>query len=430
MSKEKKKFKIKDGFVKVMNSDKQRLTTYLAYIGIVGLSFFSSCLSVIFGLEEFDSARFITNLCFNVAIAILGMILAWKDGELSNETRKTGELYETRSLFDRIVEIVVDTDAFRQWADILYEVKRQAHIMNLLSRIGIYDYEYLLIYEDDLKELQKTPKENIVYRIKGEEHTISLDQITEVQYHKLVYLRTKKIKYEKLPFTFFLSRAAVDEYEKYAKESEHNRREKILALTYRVGSLVALSAIIALSVINPTESSAQQVLFDTIGRIFQLCVSLFMGYTIAHDEARREIGCLKYKCQIIKNYDNDCQTGVFVPKNRTELIREKIELLRNKKIEENNLQEVLNVNVSAVVADAIEEVEEPANVEEVEEVETVMNNDSNVEIITMTEEEYNKYIKNGAKGETINGTNGTTREEENISSDSMDEGPSSSDILG
>lgn len=329
--------KLKDGFKAVMSSDKQRLTTYLAYIGIIGISIFSSFLSVIFGIEHFDSSRFITNLAFNIAIAVLGLVLAWKDGELSNQTRKTGTLFDIRQKFDKSVKIIVDHDSFRQWTDVFYETKRRSYIMNLLSRIGIYEYEYLLISEKDLERLKTEPLENVKYREKGKEYTIALDDITEVQYYKLLRLRHSQIKYEKLPFTFFLSRETEDEYQVYAKEQEHNKKEKVLALTYRIGSLVMLSVIIALSVVNPTESKADQVLFDTIGRIFQLFASMFMGYTIAHDEGEREIKCLEYKCRIIELYDNDTQTGLFAPKNRDELIKEKIAELRDKKMRDNDI---------------------------------------------------------------------------------------------
>ena len=366
-----KKNKFKEGFTKVMSSDKQRLSTYLAYVGIIGISIFSSCLSVIFGTDHFNANRFITNLCFNIAIAILGLILAWKDGELSNETRKTGALYDIRVFFDNLVKIVVDTGAFRQWADLFYEKNKHAYIMNLLSRIDIYEYDYLLIDDEDLKKLKEEPMENIVYHYKGKDYVVSLDQISEVQYYKLLKMRNNKIKYERLPFTFFLSRSSIDEYQKYAKEAEHNKREKVLALSYRIGSLVVLSGIIALSIINPTKDSAQQVLFDTIGRIAQLLISLFMGYTIAHDEAKRETACLKYKCKVIYEYDNDTQTGLFVPKDRNEIIAEKVKALREKRIKENKVD--LSVNLETIGQEKSE-----SNPNEIE--------------VEMTKEEYDKMF--------------------------------------
>ena len=294
MKKESKE-KIKVTFKKIANSDKQRLSTYIAYFSIICISIFSSSLNVIFGLENFNRSRFITNLCFNIAIAILGMVLAWKDGELSNETRKSGLLYEARCMFDKIKKLIVDRDAFRQWNDIFYEKNKKEHVMSLLSSIGIYDYDYLLIDEKDLEKLKEEPMENICYRYKGKDYCVCLDSISEIQYYKILALRNKPIKYERLPFTFFLSRASIDEYQKYAREQEANKKQKAIALACRVGSLVILSTIIALSIVNPTKSSASQVAFDTIGRILQLCISIFMGYMIAHDEAKRETASLNYK---------------------------------------------------------------------------------------------------------------------------------------
>ena len=164
-------------------------------------------------------------------------------------------------------------------------------------------------------------------------------------------MRNKPIKYERLPFTFFLSRASIDEYQKYAREQEANKKQKAIALACRVGSLVILSTIIALSIVNPTKSSASQVAFDTIGRILQLCISIFMGYMIAHDEAKRETASLNYKCSVIQAYDDDVQNGIFVPKNRNEIIAEKIAAMREKRIKENGIDFLVMQN------DKVKEVE-------------------------------------------------------------------------
>lgn len=331
------KDRIKVAYNNVVNTDKQRLITYISYVTIIAVAIITSLLEVVFGTDHFNKGRFIASLSISIFIGVAILILAWKDGELTNQTKKKGLLHEARVIFDKLVKIVVDRFAFQQWNDNFYEIKRKEFIMNILSTIGIYDYEYLLISEEDLEKLKNEPMENIVYRFKGKEYVISLDSITESQYYKLLKIRKKPPRYERLPFTFFLSRKSIDEYQKYAKEQESNKKQKVLALTYRVASTVIFASIIAFSIINPTKSGAGQVAFDTIGRMFQFALSMFMGYSISHDEAKREIDSLEYKCQVIQAFDDDIQNGIFVPKDRNEVIAEKVALLREKRIRDNNI---------------------------------------------------------------------------------------------
>lgn len=345
------KGKLKVAFNNVVNADKQRLVTYVAYVVVVVVAVFISFWNVIFGTDNFNVGRFVANLSFNIAIAVLILVLAWRDGELTNQTRKKGLLHDARQTFDKIVKIVVDRFAFQQWNDNFYEVKHKEFIMNLLSTFGIYDYDYLLISENDLKKLQNEPLENITYRYKGKEYIVSLDAITESQYYKLLKIRKNPPRYERLPFTFFLSRQSVDEYQRYAKEQERNKKQKVIALSYRVVSLLIFSGIIAFSIVNPIKSSASQVAFDTAGRMFQFVTSMFMGYTIAYDEGKREIESLDYKCQIIQAFDDDVQNGIFVPKDRNEVIAEKVALLREQRIKENG------INHLTMQGDQIKEVE-------------------------------------------------------------------------
>lgn len=330
--------KIKETAQNATNSDKQRFITYLAYFSIIAVSIFSSCLSVIFGLEQFNFTRFITNLCFNVAIAIVGLILAWRDGELSNETRKRGLLYETRQLFKKIVKLIIDADSFRQWNDLLFEKERKEYILTELSKVQIYEWEYMRISLDDLSDLRKAPKENIEYYDEnGIKQLCVLDEITDIQYYTILKYRKGKFKFEKLPYTFFKSKLGANMYKKYADELDKERKIKIWALTYRVLVVVIFSTIFALAIINPNDSDSNQVLFDTISRISNLVISLFMGYTLAHDKANREIECLEYKIEIIQQYDDELQCGLFVPKNRNQILMEKIASLREKKVAENEI---------------------------------------------------------------------------------------------
>lgn len=331
MSEDKKKIKLgktKEWF----NRDKQRIVTYLCYIFIIVVSVLSSTLSIVFGLENFNAPRFITNTCLNVAFSIIALILSWKDGEMASDNRRTGPLAELKEIFKKVVKLIVDTDSFRQWNDRFYEIERKDYIKTQLANAQIFDYEYLLVSDHDLETLKERPRNDIELFVKesGETKTIALDQITEYQFRVIDIFRKGKYKFPKIPYTFFRETNNVNSYKKYATEADKNRKIKVFALFYRVGMIVIFSVIFALAIINPNASDGKQIAFDTLSRIFNMVTSLFMGYSLARDEAIRLRDSLEYKISTINDYLADIETGAFVPLNRTEEINRKIEERRER----------------------------------------------------------------------------------------------------
>lgn len=333
----------------IFNSNKQRFITYVCYVGIVVVSVLASCLSVVFGIKDnFDSSRFITNLCLNIAFAILALILAWKDGEMSFKQRKKGPLFEITQMFKQSVRLIVDADGFRQWNDVLYERERKDYIMTELASVQVFDYEYLLISDEDLESLKQDARDDIKLYTKesGKIETITLDQITDLQFEVITVFRQGKFDFPKIPYTFFKTQENVNAYKKYAKEADRNRKTKIWALIYRVAMILIFSAIFALAIINPNQSDGKQIAVDTALRIFNMCSSMFMGYSLAHDEEARLIDSLGYKVGVITDYITDLDTGVFVPMSRSAEINKKITDKRNEiklqqqKEEENRLKEL------------------------------------------------------------------------------------------
>ena len=78
------------------DADKQRLVTYFAYIAVILLAVLSSSLNLIFDPKNFDFKRYVISVCFTIAFSTIALLLSLKDGRLSNETRRKGELYETK----------------------------------------------------------------------------------------------------------------------------------------------------------------------------------------------------------------------------------------------------------------------------------------------------------------------------------------------
>lgn len=318
---------------------KQRFITFVAYIGVITLAILTSSLSLLFDIDNFNATRFITGICFNIAFSLIALILSLKDGRLGNQSKKVGELADVKREFKNTVDQVVDDDAFRQWNDHHYEKEREEYILTELINIGIYDWQYLAISEQDLKDLLVAPKENITFRVSRRENridTCSLDQITEYQYQVIMLYRQGNFKFPKLNHSFFKHQAGKNDYKYYAENQDKDTKMEFWAFFYRIMMIVIFSGITALAVINPTQSEGSQVLYDIISRIVNVVFSIFFGYSLAHDEARRLVRSLGFKISIIKQYLVEVSTGIFVPKNRNELIKAKLEeIMANKTRNEN-----------------------------------------------------------------------------------------------
>lgn len=322
---------IKKAIAAANDADKQRLTTYLAYIAVVLIAILSSSLNLLFDLSNFDAKKYAISVCFNIAFGVVALLLSLKDGRLSNETRRKGELYETKQEFKKQSSFIVDDDSFRQWNDELYEKEKLDYIKTELSKINITDLDYLKLNDKQLKTLLT---EEIEFNNKA------LDKINEDQLETIKKYRDGKFVYKKLPYTFFKSEFNENEYKQYADIEGTNKKIELYAYVYRIAMIVMVPAILGLAVVNPTSAGAKTIAYDMVSRVTNVCTSIFLGYSLAHDESRRLINSLIYKIEKIKQYLVDLETGIFVPKSRDEIQIQKLTKIREKRKEEAAMVEV------------------------------------------------------------------------------------------
>lgn len=377
-----KKGQFSNFITNLSDSDKQRFITFLAYIVIVLVAVLSSYLQVQFGTDEnFKLSVFITNLAFNLAIGILALLLSIKDGRLSNETRRKGDLYETKKEFKQKSVQIVDVDSFRQWNDKTYEDERLDYIMTELAQINIYDTEYLFVSDADLEKLTEEPCECVATH-DNKEVIVQLDKIDEYQYESIKYYRSGKFKFKKLPYSFFKSGTGRNEYKFYADNEGRDQKIEVIAYVYRIIMIVVFSVIISLAIVNPTGANGKQVAYDTVSRVANAVISIFMGYSLAHDEKNRLIDGLLFKIDKIEQYLTDIESGTFIPLNKSDVIRIKIEEIRKKRLEQEQTQEIPIIAQEESQPSATES-KTVADQQQVEEV-----------TIEMTPEEYEEYTKN------------------------------------
>lgn len=317
--------KITDGIAR------QRIITYACYAIIIATAILSSAISMTFGLEDFNPSKFAFNLCMSLAIGLTALLLSMRDGEMVNDDRKSGDYFEAKQGFKATRAKIIDVGVFRQYTDLVYERERKSYVDSVLDGLfmpGFYKHEYL---EVDDKTFKKLLTEPTIFE-KKDGSKVPLDTLSKNQYKAIKQFRDGRYKFNKLDYSFFISRGR-NGYKAQADLQDKERSMKVMAVIYR-GVVIALSAVIfALAIVNPTSASGQQVAFDGISRIWTMVTSLFMGYTIANDEMKKDIGGLEYKVEIINQYFNEKEVGTFKPLNVDEQILKKIAEKEKEKVQ-------------------------------------------------------------------------------------------------
>lgn len=314
---------------------KQRVVTWLAYVSIIVISVLASCYELLFDIENFDATRFATKLSISLCIAIMALLMALKDGKTTNESKKSGDYFETKRDFGNKCAQIVNKDWFRQWADeVLYPRERKSAVEAILNEYGITDYEYMEVSDDDFAALRLEPKICKVGKDKdGNDVLKPLEPPTKNQY-KLIAMMRSSFRFKRINYSYFTSRSAGAGYAYYANLKDNQRKREIFALAYRVFMVLIISTILALAAINPMKENGAQIAFDTTGRMLTLFSSCFMGYTLANDEMRENIDSMIFKMEKLDEYIIEKESGQFVPVSKDDVIRAKIEEIERRRVEE------------------------------------------------------------------------------------------------
>lgn len=346
---------------------KQRIVTWLAYAAIIALSIITSLGDFLFDPDNFDATKFATKVSISVCIVIIVMLMSTKDGQITNEERKTGNYHDAKERFKAKRGLIVNLDWFRQWADgPLYERERKAAVVDILAEYGITDYEYMLISDSDFKDLRDGPKECMAA---GEMKPLA--ELSDAQWKVVRYLRTG-FRFKALEYSYFTSSANAGGYAYYANLRANQRKRKIFAIGYRVFMVVVTTAVFMLAAFKEHGGGAAQIAYDTSSRFATLLSSAFMGYSLANDEMRENISAIEFKIEKIDQYLVESQSGEFVPVSRDERIRERIREMERQKAEEAKRKAESTI---------IPEVVEPKQ------------NDPGYMEIEMTEEEYKAFAE-------------------------------------
>lgn len=306
--------------------DKSRIITLSAYFAITAIEIVLSLFSVGLNFNNIkDWAGFWGNVLIQDALIIALMYVAMKDGGI---LFRTSDKYK----FLKALNVLVDRAwtvmkrglafAFRGYSHSRYEANRLDYLRFRLQKCGLSEVRILSF---TYAELDSLLAKETVKSFDGKD--IGFDIITPEQYLVVKALKEGHYTYEEIPSDWFLSNISSqdsDLYSFYSRAADNRKKAKVWSVIYRIIMIGLLSAYWAAAFIDTSNMLNAQAWVNTITRTGTAIGAIVSGYIAAKEDADSEAEEMTYKSSFIDGFFSDYNSGVFVPKDMTEEVKEKL----------------------------------------------------------------------------------------------------------
>lgn len=316
-------------FDAVQHADKQRIATFFGYVFVFIISIVISAWTVDFDISQILTTSFIGNLAFNYSIAIIVLTLALRDGDLFFQGRKKGDFHDAIVNLSSVCKLIISrglSTIFPQYWDKRYQIEHKDFIKQQLREQQIDKEEIIELTEDELNGLLKEP----LLKKWEDGHETVFKVITDEQLEVVLKYKKGKYKFPKITAQAFFSKGSSNAYLAIATIDTRKKKLTGISVAYRLGMLLLTSTLISIIVFDTLQGSPQQALVSAVARLFNIFTSMVYGYGVAYDKNRLDLAEAIYKGQVIQEFMNEYDTGMFVPINVDEEIRAKLKLLEVK----------------------------------------------------------------------------------------------------
>ena len=323
MATKKQKTKLNDLFSRV---DKNRTAMMLGYVFVFLISIVVSALSVDFNIERIATTSFIGNLAFNYSMAIIVLMLSIRDGDVFFQTRTKGDfaisLLSLKESCKRVVERGLSS-LFPQYWDKRYQQEKQEFVKQQLELVQINKREILDLSDEEIKKLKTEP---LLKKWTDGKETV-FQVINDEQYDAVMKYKKGKYHFPKMAAQTFFSRGSENTYLIVATVDARKKKLTGWTVGQRLGMLLITSTLVSILVFDALSGSPTEAIANTVARLFNIFTSMAYGYSVAFDKNKLDLLEVEYKEQIIQEFMNDYDTGIFLPINIDEEIRTKLRVL-------------------------------------------------------------------------------------------------------
>ena len=326
-------------------------------------SFFSIAICVIlvvvlsltkatFNPEFYKDLNYWIDLGIQVALCIFGITTGIQVGDDINRNNPKGRF---RLVLGNYVVIYTYIDSkklfsfFDDWLEHYREVKQKKKIITCLKENGIHQLEVLDLNFEELDKLKQPYKKEWKntsffekYLKKANQQSITYFMTyTEEQISVIKSCKAGQIKVSKLSSSFFMD--SINKYQTDMWESAaHSHQKKSLYVSlntiYRIVGLTAFS-FIACGLEPLQGDSGPQVILSLATRLFCLATAIIWGIYTGMELVKIDISYLEYKTQMLTQYRDEMELGVFKPVSIEQKALEEYEKLEGEKQDERDERE-------------------------------------------------------------------------------------------
>lgn len=249
---------------------------------------------------------------------------------LSYSERQLAILDDDKSVLVKSINTLLDISnkiyrlglnfAFKEYSNVMYKKKRDNYLMGKLGNVGISDVFILNLTFEQLKGLLTKP-------LIVDKH--AFDVLTEEQYNEVIKIKTGKYKYKEIPSEYFMTASNDinnDSYGYYANISKHRREKRTKQILLKLGMTVVFAVAFALLAVPDKDKLLEMIttmLSTTVNGIMGILTGTLWARKDAIDHANEN----NFKSKTLDEFFSDYNSGVFVPTEITDIVKQKLEAL-------------------------------------------------------------------------------------------------------
>lgn len=324
--------KVKSYFEKVKKADmKKKSRIVIVFFFLIAL-IFGTIANL--GFAPFDFLTWLADMLILLGIEVFGLLMGEISGMDRYHENVNGAFQRNLALYNKQMgesgHLVYQ--GFGQWYSRKLPEELISKKVDFLTSKGIsYDNAYLIVHYCDLGDIDALSRNVIKKEDKKTKKDVYIDQIKPYQVEAVKHVLGGDFQLDAPNSSYYLT-AISDKHNGLSIFELGNAYQKDIKQTKNVNRAVKLGASVvisafmaALTVYDLMGGDSLQAWMKLISRITALCTSLFSGFLSAKAMVSIESKIIKNKVICLGMYLTDVKTGVFMPKNKEEIVKEKYE---------------------------------------------------------------------------------------------------------
>lgn len=313
---------------KISNAGVTKRTLYSA-IGIFGCLFLTIVMSITgagFDPAVFMTWNYWTGMIIQFAISIFSMITGQQIGDDVQRNKPNGQYRRELKNYKANYALIDDTGwiaYFDAWLSLYRERKLQKKIEETLRDLGMKQKEVLDLDFNDIAKLEHpfrkdwtgTPYYGKYLDPKTGKSETAFKSLSPDQIEALRMIMEGKVTLPYISPSYFLDAlkdSGGDEWQSAANADKRKPQKMALSYSYKLFSMLAISAITNGLIAIPYEDGGS-VALSIASRIFVLITSTVWGIFLGFQIVKMDTVYLTFKSYIVKKFYNDCKSGEFKP---------------------------------------------------------------------------------------------------------------------